>query len=64
MGKWIHDPKNRKYVYSIAVAVLPLLVIAGIITENVAPLIVTVLGTVFVPALAAVNTDTNSAQQP
>ncbi|GAA4923582.1 phage holin [Nesterenkonia rhizosphaerae] len=34
MNHIIADPKTRKYIYGVVVAVIPLLVIAGVIAED------------------------------
>lgn len=57
MGKWITNPKTRKYLYSIAVVLIPLLVTLGFITESIAPQVVAVVGAVLGFGLASVNTD-------
>lgn len=57
MGKWITNPKTRKYLYSIAVVVIPLLVTLGIVTESIAPQILAVVGSLLGFGLASVNTD-------
>lgn len=48
-------PARRRYVYGIATAALPLLIALGYVTENLAPLIVGVVGAVLVPDLARRN---------
>lgn len=52
---------RRRYIYGIASASLPLLIAVGYVTENLAPLILGVVGAVLVPELARRNvTDDDS----
>lgn len=46
---------RRRYVYGIALATLPLLTLAGIVTESAAPLWGVLAGVVLVPDLARRN---------
>lgn len=48
--------RGRKYVYGIALAALPLVTAAGIITEETAALYATLLGAILVPWLGLVDT--------
>lgn len=48
-------PARRRYVYGVARAALPLLILAGVIAESWAPSIVAVLGAALVPELARRN---------
>lgn len=50
----------RRWVYGVAVAALPLLTLYGVISESEAPLWVAVIGSIFVPGLAFVNTNEGS----
>lgn len=55
--RWLSDnPAARRWVYGVAVAVVPLLTAYGIISETHAPLWVAVVSAVFVPSLALSNT--------
>lgn len=47
---------TRKYVYGIAVAAIPLAITLGVITNELAPSILAVLGAILVPGLALSNT--------
>lgn len=49
------DLKTRRYVYGIALAAVPLLIVYGLITAEVAPLWVAMAGAVLVPGLALAN---------
>lgn len=50
------SPTARRYIYGVAVAVLPLLIAYGVLSEEHAPLWVAALGAVLVPGLAWANT--------
>ncbi|MDO5662860.1 MAG: hypothetical protein Q4G40_09205 [Brachybacterium sp.] len=55
----IADPKTRRWLYAIAVAVVPILIVAGVIAEDHGGLWLTLVGAVLAvpaPALAAANT--------
>lgn len=54
------NPVARKWVYGIALAVMPLLVAYGIISEQTAPLWVSLVSAVLVPSLALANTPSSS----
>lgn len=57
---WLKDyPLIRKWVYGVAVALMPLLVYYGYVAEEAAPMYVSVVGAVLVPALAYRNTDSS-----
>lgn len=44
--------RGRRWIHGIALAVLPLLVTYGIISEEIAPLYVALLGAILVPSIA------------
>lgn len=50
--------KTRAYVYRVAVAALPLLVLLGLVSGDAVPAIVALLAAALLPALAAANTST------
>lgn len=52
------DEKTRAYIYRVAVAVLPLLVILGVVSQEVVPVVVSILAAALLPGLAAANTST------
>lgn len=55
--KWLSEnPAVRKWVYGIALAVVPLLTAYGLVSEDHAPLWVSLVSAVLVPSLALVNT--------
>lgn len=63
----IAQPKVRRWLYGIAVAVVPILTVYGIIAESDAALWIGLAGAVLgtgVPALAAANTDTTPERDP
>lgn len=58
-AKIVADPKVRKWLYAIATAVIPLLVVYGVLAENTVSLWVGLAGAILSPAatgLAAANT--------
>lgn len=58
-NKGIHNPQTRKYVYGIVAAVIPLLVIFGVVAEDQVQLYLTLAAAVLgfgSSALAAPNT--------
>lgn len=52
---------TRAWIYRVATAALPLLVIYGIVDEQTAPLWLAAVGALLVPGLAAANTSTKAA---
>lgn len=64
MSKLNLPPHVRRWVYLVALAVLPLLIAYGILDESQAPLWIALLGAIFVPGLAARNTPTSDPAQP
>lgn len=54
--------RGRKYLYGVALAVLPIVTAAGIITEELAALYATLLGAILVPWLGLVDTSNNEQE--
>ena len=54
MDKFLNR-ETRKWVYGIAIAVMPLLVFYGVVEETAAPLWIAAVGGVLVPGLAFAN---------
>lgn len=55
--KWLSEnPLARKWVYGVALAVVPLLTAYGLVSEELAPLWVSLVSAVLVPGLALANT--------
>lgn len=50
------NPQARRWVYGVALAVIPLLTAYGMISENHAPLWASLLSSILVPGLAISNT--------
>lgn len=46
---------RRRYLYGVSVAALPLLIAAGVLTDNLVPSVVALLGAALVPDLARRN---------
>lgn len=60
-----HIPMNvRRYIYGVSLAAIPLLVALGIIEENIAPLIVALVGAIVAPGLALANMTPDSEPHP
>lgn len=55
--------RGRKYAYGVALAVLPLVTAAGIITEELAALYATLLGAILVPWLGLIDTANNDKER-
>lgn len=53
-GRAITDPEVRRWIYGIAVAALPLLIVYGVLDEQAAALWAGVIGATLVPGLAAI----------
>ena len=49
---WIVSRDGRKWLYTVSVALIPLLVFYGVITEDAAPLFIALIGSIFAPAMA------------
>jgi len=56
---WL-TPAVRKWLYGIAVVVMPLLITYGVLSAEQAPLWLAIVGAVLVPGLAFANTDTST----
>lgn len=48
-------PARRRWIYGIAIAVLPLLIAYGVVSKEDAPLWIALVGAVLVPGLAVAN---------
>lgn len=55
MKDWLANRENRKWIYGVCLAVVPLLVAYGVIDESVAPLWIALIGALVAPALALAN---------
>ena len=53
-GRVITDITTRRWIYGIAVAVLPLLIAWGYLDEQTAAIVIGVIGAILVPGLAAI----------
>lgn len=56
MKQILENPQVRKWIYGIALAVVPLLTAYGLVSETLAPLWVSLVSAVLVPSLALANT--------
>lgn len=62
--QWLsNNPQMRRWVYGIALAVVPILTAYGLISEDLAPLWVSLLSAVLVPSLALANTPGPAAEE-
>lgn len=60
-----HIPMEvRRYIYGISLAAIPLLVALGIVEEQIAPLIVALVGAVVAPGLALANMSPDAEPNP
>ena len=57
---WL-TPAVRKWIYGIALAVLPLLIAYGVLSAEQAPLWIALVGAILVPGLAVTHTDTSTS---
>lgn len=61
MGQ-LFTPEVRKWIYGVSLAVLPLLIAFGAISEEQAPLWVALLGAMLNSGLAVANVDTSKPE--
>lgn len=60
-----HIPMNvRRYIYGVSLAAIPLLVALGILEDEIAPLVVALVGAVVAPGLALANMTPDSEPHP
>ena len=52
---WFVSREGRKWLYTVSIAVIPLLVFYGTISEEAAPLWIALLGSVLAPVMALRN---------
>ena len=55
MSKWLSNPKNRKHLYMVSLAAIPLLVFYGLVSQDAAPLLMALVGAVVAPTVALNN---------
>lgn len=61
----LHIPMNvRRYIYGVSLAAIPLLVALGILEDELAPLVVALVGAVVAPGLALANLSPDDDQNP
>ena len=48
-------PARRRWIYGVAIAVLPILITYGVVSKEDAPLWIALVGAVLVPGLAVAN---------
>jgi hypothetical protein len=49
---WLNTASNRKLLYRISLALIPLLVFYGVISQDAAPLWIALVGSLLAPSLA------------
>lgn len=60
-----HIPMNvRRYIYGVSLAAIPLLVALGIVEEQIAPLVIALVGAVVAPGLALANLSPDKEPHP
>lgn len=52
LKEWIVSRDGRKWVYTVSLALIPLLVFYGVISEDSAPLWIALIGAVVAPVMA------------
>jgi hypothetical protein len=52
MKNWLMDAKNRRHLYMVSLAVIPLLVFYGVIAQEAAPLWIAIVGAIVAPSVA------------
>lgn len=52
MTDWFANRENRKWIYGVSLAAVPLLVLYGVIDKTAAPLWIALIGAVIAPATA------------
>ena len=63
MTDWFGNRENRKWIYGVCLAVVPLLVVYGVIDKSDAPLWIALIGAVVAPTMALANL-TPRSQEP
>lgn len=61
MKKWLMDAKNRRHLYMVSLAVIPLLVFYGVIAQEAAPLWIAIVGAIVAPSVALNHITPNDA---
>lgn len=64
---YLQDPKVRKYIYNVAKALIPILILSGVLLPGTETLILTLIGAVLgvaVPQLASKNVDEAPTEEP
>ena len=55
MSEWLSNRENRKWIYGVCLAIVPILVLYGVIDEQAAPLWIALIGAIVAPSLALAN---------
>jgi hypothetical protein len=62
MTKWLSKAKHRRWLYGVALTVVPLLVAYGVVEESAAPLWVALIGSLLAPSLALTHMSEDSPE--
>lgn len=57
--EWLADEPHRAYVYRVALAIIAVLVGVGVLTDEMAPLVIGLLAALLPTGLAVANTSTS-----
>lgn len=61
----LHIPMNvRRYIYGVSLAAIPLLVALGILEDEIAPLVIALIGAIIAPGLALANLSPDDEPHP
>jgi len=52
MTNWLQDSKHRRHLYMVSLALIPLLVFYGLVSQDAAPLWIALIGAVVAPTVA------------
>ena len=52
MTDWLNDSKHRKNLYMVSLAIIPLLVFYGMVSQAAAPLWIALIGAIVAPSVA------------
>lgn len=61
----LNIPMNvRRYIYGVSLAAIPLLVALGILEDEIAPLVIALIGAIIAPGLALANLSPDDEPHP
>jgi len=62
MSNWLSKANHRRWLYGVALTVVPLLVAYGVVEESAAPLWVALIGSLLAPSLALTHITPDEAE--